>query len=406
MQKPENESPRRRQTHYRSSPKMEAMVARLRYVGEHIFSGNLKAYAKVIGVSKSRLKRILSVHGRFNVSIFLKFVESGIAAAEWLLCGTGPIHGRADKIDDAAGYVPAEMKSRYPLFDTLAALPQLPVTPEQVLPFVVKDRGMVTTCMPIAKRLFRARTAGNPVVLFLDGAALSAGVAPIVLELMRRKCLTAVALTAPAAAIDYYSAKGQAYDNGALQNAVFAASRAGLGFGEGVATFGFGKNDVREHSILASGYDLGIPVTVHAALGADPAHAAPALYGPEHGAAIGATSYVDLLIFIAHLVAFNPKAPSLFLASGSEAAFAYQLFNTAISAGATTAGALDTKNFSVGWFGPHSPFQAFTFKLLGEYGQLFPAFLRACTHVYEGDCNDHKKCGASGKSSRSSGKSA
>ena len=406
MPKPEKESRPTRQTRFRSSPKTDAIIARLRYVGEHVFGGNIQAYARAVGISTTRLRRILSVHGRFNVAVFVKFVESGVVSAEWLLCGTGPIHARPDKFDIAAGYAPAIMTSRYPLFDTQCVLPQKPVVPDQVLSFVVKDRQMVHACMPIALRAFRARTANNPVILFLDAAAMSAGVGPIVLELIRRKCVTAVALTAQAAAIDYYSAKTAAYDNSALQNAVFAASRAGLGFGEGVATFGFGKDDIRAHSIIASGYDVGIPVTVHAALGADQLHTATALYGAEHGAAIGAASYVDLLIFIAHVLSFAPRSYSLFLASGAESAFAYQLFSSAIAAGTTVAGLPNTHNFSLGWLGPHSPFQPFKFKLLGDYSKLFPSLLRAFTIAYEGGFDEFKKHRAACKSRRRSGKSS
>ena len=403
MPKQENAN-RRRQIHYRSSLKMEAMIARLQYVGEHVFSGNRKAYAKTVGISKSRLNRILSFQGRFSVSIFLRFVESGIAAAEWLFCGTGPMHGRPDKLDDTAGYIPAPMTSRHPLFDVFSTAPFLPKRVGRFIAVRPGEPDAVMQCLPMAACLFEARAAGNPVVLFLDEAALRAGVTHIAIELMRLKYVTAVSLTAPAAALDYSAAKEHAYDNNALQQAVFAAARAGLGFGEGVTAFGFGKNDNRARSIMAAGYDLGVPVMVHAAIGSDIAHAGPALYGPEYGAAIGATSYVDLLVFIAHMQRRNISAPNLFLVGGAEALFARQLLNTAIVAGSSPIDEVDFSQVHTGWLSQQQTACDFTHKAVAEYEKLFPAFLTACHIVYEGgrDEYEHKHRLASKPGRRSS----
>jgi hypothetical protein len=49
----------------------------------------------------------------------------------------------------------------------------------------------------------------------------------------------------------------------------------------------------REISILAKAYELGVPVTVHASVGQDIIHEHPNL----DGAALGASSYTDFLIF-------------------------------------------------------------------------------------------------------------
>jgi hypothetical protein len=403
MPKQENANPRR-QIHYHSSLKMEAMIARLQYIGEHVFSGNRKAYAKTVGISKSRLNRILSFQGRFSVSIFLRFVESGIAAAEWLFCGTGPMHGRPDKLDDTAGYIPAPMESRHPLFDVFSAAPFLPKKIRRFIAIKPGEPDAVMQCLPMASCLFEARAAGNPVVLFLDETAMRAGVTHIALELMRLKYVTAVSLTASAAGLDYSAAKEHAYDNNALQQAVFSAARTGLGFGAGVAAFGFGKNDNRARSIMATGHDLGVPIMVHAAIGSDIAHAGPALYGPEYGAAIGATSYVDLLVFIAHMQRRTITAPSLLVVGGEEAVFARQLLHTAVVAGAGPIAEADFSQVHTGLLSQQLPACAFTHTAIDEYEKLFPAFLTACHIVYEGgrDEYEHKHRIASKPGRRSS----
>lgn len=373
------------------------MLARLQYIGEHVFSGNMTAYAKTVGISTDKLKRILSRQGRFNVAMFTRFVESGIAAAEWMFCGTGPMHNRPDKLDGLAGYIATSIKSRYPVFDVFTVPPTKPKRVKKFLPLKADER-FVERCMPIAKNLLEARAADNPVVLFLDDSAIRAGVSSVVAELIRKKYVTAVAMTFEAAALDYYSTKLDGADPAALQTAIFAASRAGLGLGEGLGALGFFKEDKRARSIIALGYDFSVPVTVHATIGAHAFHASPALYGAEYGAALGATSYVDMLIFIRHLQAVDAKARSLLINSGENSVVAQQLLLTAIKAGSAAA-AVDFSRLRRAWLGNLEPDILFDVEsAVGPYDDLFPAFLLACDRVYEGDFDDHTSKSRTGKS--------
>jgi hypothetical protein len=76
----------------------------------------------------------------------------------------------------------------------------------------------------------------------------------------------------------------------ALNGAIAAGNEAGLGMGEAVGRAILdGRYPHKDRSILASAARLGIPVTVHVAIGTDIHHMHPS----ADGAALGATSYRD-----------------------------------------------------------------------------------------------------------------
>jgi hypothetical protein len=83
-------------------------------------------------------------------------------------------------------------------------------------------------------------------------------------------------------------------ETGRINDIVAAAAQNRLGLGEGVGQVieeeGFPHRDI---SVLAAGYRLGIPITVHVGIGYDIVHEHPNC----DGAAYGATSYTDFLRF-------------------------------------------------------------------------------------------------------------
>jgi len=86
---------------------------------------------------------------------------------------------------------------------------------------------------------------------------------------------------------------GMAEETGSILNeAIALGHHSGQGLGEAVGTYinrAKGQFPNRTTSILATGARLGIPVTVHVAVGTDIIHMHPA----ADGAAIGATSLLD-----------------------------------------------------------------------------------------------------------------
>jgi hypothetical protein len=147
------------------------------------------------------------------------------------------------------------------------------------------------------------------VVVMLGGHVVKTGLAPVLIELMRRGIVTHLAMNGSAAIHDYEVARfgatsedvaaglrdgtfGMADETGREMNEAFVAGmRDGLGMGESLGRTLAAQPSLAnpELSLLLAARRLGIPLSVHAALGAEIIHQHPA----ANGAAIGDTSHRD-----------------------------------------------------------------------------------------------------------------
>jgi hypothetical protein len=146
------------------------------------------------------------------------------------------------------------------------------------------------------------------VVVMLGGHIVKTGVAPLLIDLMERRVITHLAMNGSGAIHDYEIARfgatsedvarglvdgtfGMAEETGRGMNDAFVAGmQNGWGMGEAVARALLETPLVHpEMSLLLAAHRLGIPCTVHAALGAEIIHQHPA----ANGAAIGDTSHRD-----------------------------------------------------------------------------------------------------------------
>ncbi|MEO7502501.1 MAG: hypothetical protein ABIW94_07670 [Gemmatimonadaceae bacterium] len=146
------------------------------------------------------------------------------------------------------------------------------------------------------------------VVVMLGGHIVKTGVAPLLIDLMERRVITHLAMNGSGAIHDYEIARfgatsedvarglvdgtfGMAEETGRGMNEAFIAGmQNGWGMGEAVARALLGTPLLHpEMSLLLAAQRLGIPCTVHAALGAEIIHQHPA----ANGAAIGDTSHRD-----------------------------------------------------------------------------------------------------------------
>ncbi len=153
-----------------------------------------------------------------------------------------------------------------------------------------------------------ARRSDRPVVAMLGGHVVKVGASPALLALARRRALTALALNGAAAIHDFELAMwgqtsetveetlgegafGMVEETSALMNqATIEGHRRGIGMGEALGRKLLElKAPNREISLLATGLELGLPVTVHVAIGADILHQHPT----ASGAAIGDTTLRD-----------------------------------------------------------------------------------------------------------------
>ncbi len=147
------------------------------------------------------------------------------------------------------------------------------------------------------------------VVVMMGGHVVKTGMGPLLLHLMRRGVITHLAMNSAASIHDFelcaYGGTsedvaagigdgtfGMAEETGRDMNAAIGEGFAkNLGMGEALARALMSLRDApgREQSLLVGALTLGIPVTVHAAIGTDIIHQHPL----ADGAALGATSFRD-----------------------------------------------------------------------------------------------------------------
>ncbi|MFN4180660.1 MAG: hypothetical protein ACK4I8_10135 [Armatimonadota bacterium] len=167
----------------------------------------------------------------------------------------------------------------------------------------------------VADRIVQARKNGAAVLMLMGAHVIRAGVSRFIIDLMERGILTHIAMNGAGPIHDFelaligattesvarYIREGQFglwQETGLLNEAIKQGHQQGLGMGEAIGKFIWeGNFPHKEISILAAGYRLKIPVTVHVGIGYDIIHEHPNC----DGAALGATSYTDFLIF-AHTV--------------------------------------------------------------------------------------------------------
>jgi len=170
----------------------------------------------------------------------------------------------------------------------------------------------------VVRAIAGAARAKRGVVVMLGGHVVKTGLAPLLVDLMRRGIITHLGMNGSAAIHDYEVARfgatsedvaaglkdgtfGMADETGREMNAAFVAGMSGgYGMGEALARALDERGDLAnpELSVLLNAYRFGVTATVHAALGAEIIHQHPA----ANGAAIGDTSHRDFRRLAASLV--------------------------------------------------------------------------------------------------------
>jgi len=208
---------------------------------------------------------------------------------------TYSVHGRHSKVsvDDFATPVHPGMTVR----QLLAALPA------QLAGVDFPD---------LVQRIGEAHRQQRPVILGMGAHVIKVGLNPILIDLMRRGIITALALNGAGIIHDAEIAMvgrtseevadvlgagafGAAKETGeVLNSAIIAGAEQGIGIGQAVGEMllanRFPHNDM---SLLAMAAQLEVPVTVHVAMGTDIIHIHPS----ADGAAIGRAGHHDFRVF-------------------------------------------------------------------------------------------------------------
>jgi hypothetical protein len=163
----------------------------------------------------------------------------------------------------------------------------------------------------VAGKMIAARQSGAARILMMGAHVLRAGVNRHIIDMLERGWIDHIAMNGAGAIHDYELARigattesvdryirtgefGLWRETGELNDWIAEAADLSLGLGENVGrrigTSGFPHRDL---SVFAAAYRLRAPVTVHAGIGYDIIHQHPNC----DGAALGAASYRDFLIF-------------------------------------------------------------------------------------------------------------
>jgi hypothetical protein len=166
--------------------------------------------------------------------------------------------------------------------------------------------------MEVARRICKARELNRPVLLGMGAHPIKVGLSPLIIDLMERRVLSGVAMNGAGIIHDAEIALagmtsedvassledgsfGMSRETADFLNRAIAQEREGdLGLGTAVGRALLrAKPPHLERSILAAGERLGVPVTVHVALGTDTIHLHPSV----DPAATGAATHLDFRIF-------------------------------------------------------------------------------------------------------------
>lgn len=165
----------------------------------------------------------------------------------------------------------------------------------------------------IVERVATAVRNERLVVLAMGAHVIKCGLSPLIIDLMERGIVSAIALNGAGIIHDFELAStgatsedvaeaistgefGMGRETGQFLNAAIVRGQEdGLGIGQAVGKALHDANPpYLEYSLVAAGYRLQIPVTVHVSVGTDIIHTHP----EANGAAIGAGSHRDFQCFI------------------------------------------------------------------------------------------------------------
>jgi hypothetical protein len=168
----------------------------------------------------------------------------------------------------------------------------------------------------VVSAIVNAKRSGGGVLWGVGAHVIKTGLAPVLIDLMHRGCVSAIATNGAAVIHDFEVALvgatsedvdealgpgrfGMADETGRLLNAAISDGVArGLGIGQAVGRFLTEREPQHaQYSLVAAAARLGVPVTVHVAIGTDIIHMHPA----ASGEALGEGSLRDFRYFVANV---------------------------------------------------------------------------------------------------------
>jgi hypothetical protein len=175
----------------------------------------------------------------------------------------------------------------------------------------------------VGRAIIEARSKSSGILWGMGGHVIKVGLGPILIDLIRRKFVSGIAMNGSALIHDFEIALaggtsedveavlgqgkfGMAEETGRYINEMAAlARRRGIGLGEAAGEF-LTRKGLRvkhaEHSVLIAAFRAGVPVTVHLAIGADIPH----MHRTASGENLGAATHHDFRLFCALVGRMHP----------------------------------------------------------------------------------------------------
>jgi hypothetical protein len=166
----------------------------------------------------------------------------------------------------------------------------------------------VQSLRELVARMQRARERRKPIIWGIGGHVIKTGLAPLIIDLMKRGYVSAIAANGSVLVHDSEialvgstsedvdatlseGAFGGAEETGQLLNsAARDGARDQIGLGEAVGRALLARDPkYRDYSLLCAAYESKLPFTAHITIGGDIAHFHPSF----DGAALGATTHTD-----------------------------------------------------------------------------------------------------------------
>ena len=164
----------------------------------------------------------------------------------------------------------------------------------------------------VVRAIVKARQGDKPVILGMGAHTIKVGLSPLIIDLMRKGIITAIATNGACIIHDFEvsfightsedvgkelcsGTFGMAHETGKyLNRSINEGIKQGYGIGKAVGKMIYSsKFKFKGASIFASAFELDIPATVHVAIGTDIIHMHPY----ADGAAIGEGSFRDFKLF-------------------------------------------------------------------------------------------------------------
>ncbi|NUO09102.1 MAG: deoxyhypusine synthase family protein [Candidatus Brocadia sp.] len=163
----------------------------------------------------------------------------------------------------------------------------------------------------VAQRMLLAKEKGKGIILIFGGHVIRAGIQKYIIDLMERGYISCLAMNGAGMIHDFefaligattesvarYIREGQFglwKETGQINDIINQGYKIGLGMGMAIGKAILSEDfPYKNISLLAAGYRLKVPVTVHVGIGYDIIHEHPNC----NGAATGETSYRDFLSF-------------------------------------------------------------------------------------------------------------